>query len=443
MKKNILVLLAVLFSASCGRIPVPNPTPKPPVPPQVVAWNVDVIACKSLDPCIPVSGAAIQVHYPDGYRQQTANADGYTLWQFPNGTPDSDYIINANSYKTAAGHLDVKGTHDGQKHNNVLLVANLPEPQAFAPLVIEGPDKQGLPCHSTQIVTVPDGPDPRFWRAAPWDATVPGLPFVSGGSSKHPERALSWFLDRWTTDWQDQIIAQNRRMGVTHFVLSWPDSRDGNGQSEDDFLGTVNRVNAAIPYVPTFLTSKVYDNGKSVPQHLADVTDIVNRLYAQGQRIFVVGWELDTFFSGQDLEAFSAQLIALHPDADWYWHFTTYKTSWQPDGQPRAQFWQFLAAQPHTGILGLLYQGNQNDSCGLMQAHYNDAMVPASGLQAAGALLVPFELVAMNEFDGDHPDWNDAAARAWSVTNTPGPIQSAGFSHGSRYPNGQPLLKSY
>lgn len=440
--RRVALLLMGVWAVACGH---PKPVPPPPPPPP--AYNV---ACVVLDADTrrPVEGALCK----DGDKTGVTNRDGYFLIvNLPAGRREM--------FATAIGYQD-NGTIYQNDHNQnveVDLKSNWPQPQAFTPLVLEGDGPNGLICHHDLPpgVSFPDGPDPRVWRGDAWGVTIPGLPLVPGGSSRHPERALSWFFDRYSSASQHDILLAERRRGITHHVLSWPDShgpRDngpfappGNEQTLDQFVATYHTVNAAIPYVPAFLISKYFSPPHTAADALTQVGPVVDRLYAEGERIFVFCWECDTIgMSGQELEAYGIALEDRYPDADFYWHFTTYKTSWQPDGQPRAQFW--LAQAPHrtgSGKLGLLYQGSQNDSCGTMSAHYNDAMVPASGLQAVGAVLVPFELVAMNEFDGDHPDEDDANARSWAVMSAPGPVPSSGYGNGARYPNGAPTLKHY
>src|SRR5581483_160990 len=89
-------------------------------------WWVDVIACAKLNPCQPIAGAQIQIHSFDGYSApKTADADGYTVWPVTSDLTDSDVIIKADGYVPLVGaHLDVKGSHDGRKHNEFLLQAD-------------------------------------------------------------------------------------------------------------------------------------------------------------------------------------------------------------------------------------------------------------------------------------------------------------------------------
>ena len=315
----------------------------------------------------------------------------------------------------------------------------LAQPVARAPLVLEGNDPDGTICHAAQLVTFPSTPQINFWRGDAWGVTVPGLPMVPGGSSIHPERALSWFLDRDPTDFQGDILDQNRLDGYTHFTLSWPDSR-AYGTSVADYVALALKVKASIPFVNHMLTSKVYDPPNAdAPTRMAAVTPVLDALQAAGALdIMTVGWELDSFNDPVLLQDFIDVLSARYPGVPLYVHFTTYHTAWQPNGQSRAQFWQTNQGK----LTGLLYQANQNDPCGLMEAHFNDALDAASGL--TGFVVVPWELVGANEFDGTNGvDENFANARSWELMATPGSIVPSGFGNGSRLPSGQETLSAY
>ena len=45
-------------------------------------------------------------------------------------------------------------------------------------------------------------------------------PFVPGGSSKHPERVMSWFLDRYPPSFQSRYLDLTASYGYTHVRLS-------------------------------------------------------------------------------------------------------------------------------------------------------------------------------------------------------------------------------
>lgn len=448
----VVSLIAALSSACAlqgGSINIPTTPTRTPV------YGFGIVVCgvpvPVTDPCpVPIAGAAVGLHESQDadYLTQTSNADGYTY--FTSVLPYSDVKISAPGYVDAALSIQPPAI-DGDNLSVVLVpvIPPWPRPASRAPLVLEGNNALGMVCPQTPIVTVPAGPDRRFWRTDAWGVTVPGAPLIAGGNGRHPERILSWFFDRYPTDAQRQILEANRRDGYTHFTLSWPDSRvsggiDNGGQTPQQFAATAVVVHQAIPYVHVMLTSKYFDaEGADADERMAAVSPAIDALIAAGftgeDLILGVGWELDLFNEGQRLENFIHALHAKYPQFDLYAHFTTYKTSWQPDGHPRAQFWEATQGE----LTGLLYQGNPSDDCGLMAAHFNDAQIEPSGLRAAGAILVPWELVAESEYDNDHPNEDEANARVWSIMQTPGAILANGGGNGWRFPDGRPALASF
>lgn len=447
MKRLLLAL--TLFASACH---ITTPPVKPPSGPAgPVQLNVSVFG--------PTAGTVTGTLQPDLFPVVTLQSTGGARYAFNLPAVDTGgatVCYSAPNFVTVCHRLqDTQGDDLAIPPSGAweikaeTLQPSWPQPVARAPLTFEGNDGS-LVCHTDLPagLIIPQTPNLTFWRGDAWGVTVPGLPFVNGGSSVHPERVLTWFFDRWSPDWQKAILNAYRQRGYTHFALSWPDSRSGNGQSVQQFVATAQTVKAAIPYVAVFLTSKAYDPANAdAPTRMAAVTPVLDALMqAHAVDIAVVGWELDLFNDGQDLENFIDALSQRYPTLPLFVHFTTYKTSWQPDGQPRAQFWQHMAAfrasVGATGQIGLLYQGNPTDSCGLQQAHFNDAQVEASGLADNGAVLVPWELVADQQFDG--PD-NETFGytRGRELLATPGPLLASGGGNGLFNADGTPTLSSY
>ena len=159
MKKSLLPFLALIFSA-CAVTPAPVNPPQPGPPPPNAVWRVDVVACSLVEragePCHgPIPGAIIQLHGPDGYIAQTANAAGYAVFTLPAGFTDSDVIIDAPGYLTARAHIDVAGTHDS-RHNNITLASAHVDPSGI-------PLEELAAIHGamwTTRINVPYGPRP-------------------------------------------------------------------------------------------------------------------------------------------------------------------------------------------------------------------------------------------------------------------------------------------
>lgn len=438
---GIVNLLAVIVTLqACG----PVPAPKPPTLPARV-YSFGIVACgvpvQLAEPCpSPIDQATIRVHQspgPDGYGEpQWANADGFAL--FTSTLPDSDVWISRDGFADA--RIDIQPPTIDGKNISVSLTALYPQPEARAPLALESADHDGTACHADAVTSIPDGPDINFWRGDAWGTTpAGGLGAVAGGSDAAPQQALTWFLDRYTPSEQQAILDQYRRDGYTHFALSIPDSRDGNGQSVEQYVATSLRVKAEIPFVAHFLSSKDFDPwNATAATRMAAITPYVDALvHNLAADILVVGWELDLWNDPHLLQDFIDALASRYPSLPLYVHFSTYHTAWQFDGEPRAAFW----ARNVGKLTGLLYQANPTDPCGLMQAHFGDALSTASGLK--GFKLVAWELVAQQQFFGRVSE-DQANARGWEVLNTPGGVVGiTGFGNGARRPDGSPLLLNY
>src|SRR5262245_56938066 len=130
-------------------------------------------------------------------------------------------------------------------------------------------------------------------RGDAWAVTIPGLPWVPGGSSEQPERCLTWFFDRWTSDWQSRILEAYHRRQYSHFVLSAPDSIQGYGQTLAQFVRTCETVRNAGFYPVVFLGSKLYQpRDMSVKQWISYVSPILHDLLDVCDEV-VPGWEWD------------------------------------------------------------------------------------------------------------------------------------------------------
>jgi hypothetical protein len=271
--------------------------------------------------------------------------------------------------------------------------------------------------------------------------TIPGLPFVPGGSSVHPERALTWFLDRWSPQWQQTILETHRRRGYTHFVLSWPDSRDGNGQSVAQFVATATKVKEMGFYVVVFLGSKVYDPRDASAAEWAPRIDpvLAALIAARAIDVAVVGWELDLWnVPGDRLQGIIDHVASITVPAGirTYVHFSPHRISWQRDGETTLDWWNRQRGK----LTGVLYQGDTSWTVGMFQARLNDVQVRFAQLGDSGFGhpfdVVAFETVASLQFDGP-TDEDRGDLTGYELLCTPGPVPIMGFGNGARLPDGR------
>lgn len=285
---------------------------------------------------------------------------------------------------------------------------------------------------------VPAAPNLRWFRGDLCGVEVPGLPAVTGGAV-NASTVLSWFLDRYSPANQALIIATYKARGYTHFLLSWPDSRSGNGQSIAQFVATCQMVQANGLYPVVFLASKDYDG---VDPNPASLDAIMAALLAGAcVPIACVGWELDLFNTpGAPIQALINHVAAtLVPTANLYVHFSQWISSWQANGQLGSVFWAANVGK----LTGILYQRHlvQEASCGDHQARLDDFQVRfgngAAGWPQDSGFGHPFDTVAFESsasprFDGGLTE-AQARARGDQSICTPAVAITSGPYAGTNY----------
>lgn len=305
------------------------------------------------------------------------------------------------------------------------------DPQTGAPLPV-----------STQLREPPPPPGTlRWWRGNAFGVTVPGLPAVAGGQTgPAQERMLTWFLDRFSADWQDRILAAHVARGYDRFVLSWPDSR-GAAQSIRNYVATTQRVQDAGLLPCHMLLSKVYDGTNPDPAGLDPVIDALRE--ANLIPLASIGWELNLFNDPGHLQHVIDHVAGRLPITDQralYVHFSPHYAAWQPDrpGGSGADFWKIQSGK----LTGLLYQGNPDWSVGMLQARLNDVLVRLvqGGLWGLSQSfdVVAFETIATLQFN-NQADEDRGDLVGFESLCAPGGHPVQGFGNGARYPDGSPL----
>lgn len=295
-----------------------------------------------------------------------------------------------------------------------------------------------------------------FLRANAWGVTMPGFPWVPGASSRHPERILSWFLDRYSPAQQVQILDAHRARGLTHFILSAPDSLGpadngparppGAAQSLESFVALCGVVKSRMPYCTVFLGSKDFQPANmTAAQWTAYALPIMDVLMSAGVvDEFVPGWEWDLWNvpGAPTLDALRAIGDHAHSGGCSCWlHFSPEKTSWFADREPRGRFgfYDDLGAS----IDGLMYQTVPGWSMPTTQARIVDTLAQF-GRQGNRHRFRFYEDVASQMFDGDHPDEADGNMRGYlacctndNVAHTDATVW--GYGNGGEQPDGSPL----
>lgn len=308
-----------------------------------------------------------------------------------------------------------------------------------------------------------DPPHTRdYYRGDAWGVTIPGMPWVPGASSEYPERVLSWFLDRYTPDWQAKYLNTYAGYQYTHFALSAADSLAGTheggppvgppgaGQTIQQFIQTCKLVKSYGLYAHVLLGSKVFWPHDMTPDAYCNKAfPIMDALMdADAVDEFVPGWEFDLFNipGPTTVEIFRRIGEHAHSGGRSCWcHFSPHVTSWFSDGDPRGRFgfWDDIAPM----IDGINYQGQSEWPIEELQARLVDTLWEFGQRQQQGKFVPKMRLwedVAILQFSHPHPDEDDANLRGYCACCTTdnvrhGPAKVWGAGNGVRRPDGSPI----
>lgn len=216
-----------------------------------------------------------------------------------------------------------------------------------------------------------DPPESRdYYRGDAWGVVMEGAPVIDRGvSSRHPERILSWFIDRYPMDFQEAYLEKYAGYQYTHLALSYADSTaakdqpmdkpPGAGRTLDEFLETCALVKRYVPYVHVLVGSKYFQPANMSAQQWADFADpIIDALIAAGVvDELTLGWEWNLWNTPgtPTIDAFKHAGQKLHAAGRSFWmHFSPHVTSWFADGEPRGRFGFYDDIAPD--VDGLMYQ---------------------------------------------------------------------------------------
>lgn len=319
--------------------------------------------------------------------------------------------------------------------------------------------QQTLPYITTLTQTPPNKPDRDWWRGNAWCRVVPGAPYVEGADKVHPDRVLTYLLDRYDGSWRTKIVDEHVRASYTHFTLSWPDShRNGNGQSVSDYVSMSQAVQRRGFYMDHFLTSKIYDAGDmSADQFMAHVDPVLTTLLESGAAdIITVGWEWNlwnTNIPGEVTHQIFGEVgkRCAPYGVPVYVHFSTHYTSWQSnDGtEDRWQFWRRHNPKNagwanYMGPLrGLKYQSDPSWSFNEMQGRIGDTTNRPQSEEVGWGHefnFVAWETFAYAQFESvSGPNEADGDQAGFITSCTPGVASVAGYGNGGRRPDGSAL----
>lgn len=310
-----------------------------------------------------------------------------------------------------------------------------------------------------------------FLRGDAWGITLEGAPFVPGGSSKYPQRMLSWFLDRYPLEWQWRYLETAASYGYTHVYLSLGDSMGpknngplsppGHEQTLAQLIETCDRVHSVIsprddkPLSVHMMLGSKYFHPKDMrlPEYQAVIGPTYQALLRagcldEGDEV-CPGWEWNLWnIPGAptiDIHKWVGRLAHERGLTCW-WHGAPHYTSWFEEGSDRFAFWNTLGRD----VDGIDYQADPHWDIDDLQARAVDTLWQFGRAGNVHKFRM-FEDIAVLQFDG-HPapgtgrpaDEALGRARGYLMCCTIDNVHRTdarvwGYGNGGSMPDGSPL----
>lgn len=286
----------------------------------------------------------------------------------------------------------------------------------------------------------PSQPSKRYLRADWWGVTIPGLPYLPGFTSlEHPERCLTWFLPRWSPEWQAKILEAHAERGHTHFGLMWEDAQLA-GLDLNAFIALCKYVKQTIPFLQVSLGSKDITPRDQTPDQYRSRNGVVaEALLAAGcVDEFLPGfeWNLWNVPGDSTIETFQWLGDLGHSaGVTTGMHFSTGVTGWWGAGSNRFAFSRAMVGH----IDNLSYQGDPEWTMPEYQARVCDTLRD-DPVYASGQIdMRDFERDASAEFSSDLVDEPYTAQRGYLLQCTQAPTHLWGYGNNALRPDGSVL----
>lgn len=294
-----------------------------------------------------------------------------------------------------------------------------------------------------------------YMRGNAWGVTMVGAQWVPGASTRHPERILSWLIDRYPLDFQIAYFKRYAQCGYTHIKLSLPDSLAsttpngfgavGSGRTLAQFVETCLLAKRYIPYVQVCLGSKYFQPwNMSAAQWAAYADPFMEALTAaKAADEFILGWEWDLWnMPGKPtIDAFKYAGQKAHAAGCSFWMhystgYTSFYTSDAEGGRDRFGFYDLIGAD----VDGLNYQTDPTWDIAMLQARIVDSLWQF-GVQGNRHKFRLDEDSASLMFDNDRPNEQDADTRGYAAMCTIDNVRNTsakvwGYDNGARKPDG-------
>lgn len=248
--------------------------------------------------------------------------------------------------------------------------------------------------------------DRDFLRSNSWSVVMPDAPWVPGVSDKHPERILSWFIDRYNSSFRTDYLKKYASYGYTHLKRSYADSCIGNNQSLSQFVNSCLECKQFVKYIQVVIGSKDYQPWNMSVQQWVDfafpIMDALIKVNAVDE--FIPGWEWNLWnIPGQTtIDIFRSIGRHAHNYGKSCWmHFSSGETAWFADKDPRGRFGFYDDLK--NDIDGINYQSDQSWDLAMSQARYVDTLWQF-GLRGNDYKFRADEVGAVQQgFNEDHP----------------------------------------
>lgn len=308
-----------------------------------------------------------------------------------------------------------------------------PQPPEYLPVYTSKPLNQNFPEEPT-----------KNWPIADWfSVEVPGLPWVDGQSSEHPYMALSYFLCKYTREWQEKILCEHAKRGYSHFMMHWGVANQDVGMSIPAFVDLALLVKQYIPYSHIMLAGKgtgYNDSNWDDPNGIRSYIEPVLEALVEANAVDMVSMFETNLWNipGPPLQSILQGIsdICKPHNVDEWVHFSTGVTFWGE--MSRAEWWRM-----QEGILtGLLYQGDVSWTMGKRQEQILLTTDRPAGMPQFADGTFKFCAAEMDGMLIYDPNFSEDIGNlhGWEHLCTPGLCAVQGVCNGVRRPNGMPLL---
>lgn len=481
MRRMLSLLSIAWFAAACATVP-PRPIPKPtPVPIETRHFENLGIASEA---GVPIDFATAKIVADAGpvfeAVKDQANAGRYQFTVPDSVTGGCWLHVWAEGFHESAQRCMLRFAGDeGGATGEVKIVAcydceAAPGSVTLKPVLKRVPmvNREPLPPmpigfngYNPNLLSVFPEPPPRegcdFIRANMFSVEIPGLPYVRGANTHVPERSLSWLIGRYGPEWFERFMFAHQERGLRHYATSVQDSLaapgqdggtipPGDGMTLDQYVEQARRIKHDYGFCGiSFLLSKHWttNSREATAQDYIDVAKpYVDALIAADAVDILVGaWESDLFMRDgppiigyyqwlRDYAHARGKKVAIH--------FSTEKTSWFRDQDPRGRFgfWDDIR-----GVDYLFYQADPGWSAEDLQGHIADTLWQAASRSVGGhgqpwVNLVAYELEAMDQWNGVRPNEydGDLTCVVAMATKVPG-VRVGGYGNGCRWIDGSPF----